>query len=59
LASSISESFRIVNFRNVMVHGYGQIAPDTVWGVVESDLMLLHQQIRQLIAEGPAARSEQ
>jgi len=49
LANSISESRRIINFRNVMVHGYAQIMPDTVWGVVEKDLKLLHQQVRQLI----------
>ncbi len=36
LADSITDSRRIINFRNVMVHGYAQIVPDTVWGVVES-----------------------
>jgi uncharacterized protein with HEPN domain len=30
LAKSISESRRVINFRNVMVHGYAQIVSDTV-----------------------------
>jgi uncharacterized protein with HEPN domain len=59
LASSISESRRIVNFRNVMVHGYAQVVPDTVWGVVENDLKVLHQQVRKLIAQGTGTRSGQ
>ena len=38
LANSITEHRRIINFRNVMVHGYAQIVPDTVWGVSQKDL---------------------
>jgi uncharacterized protein with HEPN domain len=51
LADFITESRRIVNFRNVMVHGYARIAVDTVWGVVETDLNLLHQQVNQLLQD--------
>jgi uncharacterized protein with HEPN domain len=50
IEKSISEARRIVNFRNVMVHGYAQIMPDTVWGVVEKDLPVLHDEMRRLIA---------
>ena len=32
-----------------MVHGYAQIMPDTVWGVVEKDLPVLHDEARRLI----------
>ena len=49
LADAISESRRIINFRNVMVHGYAQIVADTVWGVVEKDLPVLDQEIRQIV----------
>ena len=52
LAKSISESRRIINFRNVMVHGYAQIVPDTVWGVVEKDLPVLNGEVRRLISLG-------
>jgi uncharacterized protein with HEPN domain len=50
LASSFTDSRRIVNFRNVMVHGYAQIVPDTVWGVVETGLAVLHDEVKQYIA---------
>jgi uncharacterized protein with HEPN domain len=59
LDNSISESRRIINFRNVMVHGYAQIVPDTVWGVVESGLPLLNSEVRTLIASFPPETSEQ
>jgi len=49
LATSITESRRIVNFRNVMVHGYAQIVADTVWGVVETGLPLLRDEVWQLM----------
>jgi uncharacterized protein with HEPN domain len=52
LSSSIAESRRVINFRNVMVHGYAQIVPDTVWGVVEKDLPVLHAEVRHLISSG-------
>jgi uncharacterized protein with HEPN domain len=50
LAASITESRRIINFRNVMVHGYAQIVTDTVWGVVEKNLPVLHEQISVLLS---------
>jgi uncharacterized protein with HEPN domain len=49
LASSITDSRRIINFRNVMVHGYAQVVPDTVWGVVETGLPALRAEVRQLM----------
>jgi uncharacterized protein with HEPN domain len=32
-----------------MVHGYAQIAIDTVWGVVEKDLPILREEVDQLL----------
>jgi uncharacterized protein with HEPN domain len=51
LANSISESRRIVNFRNVIVHGYAVVVPDTVWGVVESDLPKLQEEVAKLLVD--------
>ena len=51
LANSISESRRIVNFRNVIVHGYAVVVPDTIWGVVESDLPKLQEEVAKLLDE--------
>jgi uncharacterized protein with HEPN domain len=35
-----------------MVHGYAQVMPETVWGVVEKDLTRLHQEVLELINAG-------
>lgn len=53
LAKSVTDSRRIVNFRNVIVHGYAQVVPDTVWGVVEKHLPKLHDEVRHLLSLGP------
>jgi uncharacterized protein with HEPN domain len=58
LQEMISEGRRIVNFRNVMVHGYAQVVPDTVWGVVEKDLPVLHDEIRRLIDANSAVDTD-
>ena len=50
LSNSITDTRRIINFRNVMVHGYAQITPDTVWGVVETGLSTLSKEVRQLLS---------
>lgn len=50
LSDSITDSRRIINFRNVMVHGYAQIVSDTVWGVVERSLPILEAEVGVLIA---------
>jgi uncharacterized protein with HEPN domain len=58
LSSEIPESRRIINFRNVMVHGYAQILPDTVWGVVEKDLPVLADAVEQLLKGRRSTRVE-
>ncbi len=55
LDHSITDSRRIINFRNVMVHGYAQIVSDTVWGVVETGLPILDAEVRHLIGLDAAA----
>ena len=54
---SITDFRRIVNFRNVLVHGYAHIVPDTVWGIVEKDVPLLDEEIQRLmsVGEGPSS----
>jgi uncharacterized protein with HEPN domain len=37
-AEKISEHRNIIGFRNVLVHGYDSLDPDTVWDVVENKL---------------------
>jgi uncharacterized protein with HEPN domain len=55
LTNSITDCRRVVNFRNVMVHGYAQIVADTVWGVVESGLPILHAEVRHMIGRDAGA----
>jgi uncharacterized protein with HEPN domain len=49
LVTQITELRRIVNFRNVMVHGYALIEPRTVWQVVTQDLPALRSQLVELL----------
>jgi len=42
---SITDARRIINFRHVIVHGYASLENDTVWGIVESDVPRLHEEI--------------
>jgi uncharacterized protein with HEPN domain len=58
LSSVIVESRRIINFRNVMVHGYARILPDTVWGVVEKDLAALAEAVGRLLKDGNSAAAK-
>ncbi len=53
LADSISDHRRIINFRNVIVHGYARVAIDTVWGVVESELDVLLSEVQELMPPEP------
>jgi len=51
LAGRISDSRRIISFRNILIHGYAQIADDIVWGVLETNLPTLRREVEQLLAE--------
>jgi len=39
----------IIGFRNVLVHSYDSLNPDTVWNVVETKLSSLLEQAKQLL----------
>jgi uncharacterized protein with HEPN domain len=51
LSGRISDSRRIVAFRNRLIHGYASVADDIVWGVIEANLPKLEQEVRQLLGE--------
>ncbi len=48
-ASQISEHRNIIGFRNVLVHGYDSLNPETVWNVIETKLDTLLEQSRALL----------
>lgn len=45
----ISESRRIVDLRNWVIHGYDRVDDVIIWGVVSRDLIKLKEQIDKLI----------
>jgi uncharacterized protein with HEPN domain len=51
LASRISDTRRIISFRNRLIHGYDSLADDVVWGVLETNLPVLLHEVRTLLDE--------
>lgn len=47
----IPDARRIVDFRNILVHGYFAIEHETVWGILQKDLPLLTEKIKSLLNE--------
>jgi uncharacterized protein with HEPN domain len=50
-ASRISESDRIIGFRNQVVHGYAKINDDITWRIFQDKLPILSRELEQLLAE--------
>ena len=51
LAARISEHRRIIGFRNVLIHGYGDVDDRVVWDVVETKLPVLRDEVESLLRE--------
>ena len=51
LANRISEFRSIIAFRNVLIHEYAQVDDRLVWGVVETKLPILIQEVDTLMKE--------
>jgi uncharacterized protein with HEPN domain len=51
LVNRISDTKRIIAFRNQLIHGYESIADDIVWGIIETNLPVLHVEVKTLLAE--------
>jgi len=51
LETKISETRRIVDFRNRLIHGYADISPRVVWGIIEEHLPRLMMELERLLAE--------
>lgn len=46
---NISDSRRIVNLRNYVIHGYDKVDNVIIWGIISRDLPKLKEQIDNLI----------
>ena len=49
LADRISESRKIVAFRNILIHSYGAIDDGKTWDIVQSDLPVLRRELDSLL----------
>ena len=48
ILDSIRDYRSIISFRNILAHGYDHIEDRIVWGIIESDLITLSEDIRRL-----------
>lgn len=51
LASRIPSRRRIIDFRNMLIHGYDQINDTNVWRTIENELPGLRSALADLLAE--------
>ena len=49
--SQISDGRRIIDFRNVLAHGYDAVSDEIVWSVTENNLKILKKEIEQIFEE--------
>ena len=45
----ISNSSRIISFRNKLIHGYATVADEVVWGILETSLPVLNREVKSLL----------
>ena len=51
IETQIPDARKIIDFRNILVHGYFAIEHETVWGILQKDLPLLVNQIGRLLKD--------
>jgi uncharacterized protein with HEPN domain len=51
LIARISESQRIIGFRNMLAHGYDLISDEIVWDIIQRKLPVLRQEVDMLKQE--------
>lgn len=47
----ISEHWRIIGFRNQIIHGYSKIDDEITWRIVEGKLPILRRELEELLTE--------
>ena len=50
-ARKIPQLRQIVDFRNLLIHGYDQVIPERVWSYTRHDLPELHLVVQALLSE--------
>lgn len=49
LADLVSNSSRIIAFRNRLIHGYAGVLNDVVWGILEADVPTVRREVASLL----------
>ncbi|WP_310296792.1 HepT-like ribonuclease domain-containing protein [Flavobacterium aquidurense] len=47
----ISNSRKIVDVRNRIIHGYDSVSDDIIWGIVIRNLPVLQKEVEELLGE--------
>lgn len=58
LEDTITETAKIVAFRNRLIHAYASISDRVVWGVIETSLPKLHREVVELLEEWGASEDQ-
>ena len=51
----IPEVEQIIGFRNVLVHAYGDVDSEEVWGTIQNDLPRLQEVVAELLGGAPSS----
>ncbi len=47
----ITDSRKIVDTRNRIIHGYDSVTPDILWLIISKPLPILHEEVRRLLSK--------
>jgi len=50
ILSKITNFRKIVDFRNILIHGYASISNDIVWGIIEKELLILKKEVVEIFS---------
>ena len=50
-AEKISEHWRIIGFRNQIIHGYAKVDDEITWRIIQKKLPVLREELQRLLAE--------
>ena len=53
LATRIDDHRRIIDFRNILIHGYAEVDDALVWDIVQTRLAPLRAQVESLLSDSP------
>ncbi len=51
-AGRVSDNRQIISFRNILIHGYGEVNDEAVWLRIRQHLPILVEEINQLLEDG-------